>query len=103
MTVEKLKYPMRRGLLAGSAAALFARLFVFASPTEAQTMTTNDRAINKEIRRFRVNFPDAQLADLRQRIKATKWPEREQVNDASQGVQLSTMQTLARYWATQYN
>ena len=65
-------------------------------------MTTTDGS-TKEIRRFRVNFPDAQLADLRRRIKETKWPEREQVNDASQGVQLATMQALARYWAAEYN
>jgi len=66
-------------------------------------MTTTDAGSIKEIRRFRVNFPDAQLADLRRRIKETKWPEREQVNDASQGVQLATMQALARYWAAEYN
>ena len=65
-------------------------------------MTTTDGS-TKEIRRFRVNFPDAQLADLRRRIKETKWPEREQVNDASQGVQLATMQALARYWAAEYD
>jgi len=45
MTPEKPKYPMRRGLLAGSAAALLARLFVFASPTQAQTMTTSDATV----------------------------------------------------------
>jgi len=66
-------------------------------------MTTTDAGSIKEIRRFRVNFPDAQLADLRRRIKETKWPEREQVNDASQGVQLATMQALARYWAAEYD
>ena len=48
-------------------------------------------------------LPEAELADLRRRINATKWPEREQVADASQGVQLATMQKLARYWATDYD
>jgi pimeloyl-ACP methyl ester carboxylesterase len=50
-----------------------------------------------------VSVPDSQLADLRRRINATQWPERETVADASQGVQLATMQALARYWATEYD
>ena len=53
------------------------------------------------IRPFQVvNVPDAELTELRRRINATKWPERETVTDASQGVQLATIQALARYWAT---
>jgi pimeloyl-ACP methyl ester carboxylesterase len=55
------------------------------------------------IRPFRINVPEAELAELRRRIKATVWPERETVPDATQGVQLATMQALARYWATQYD
>jgi pimeloyl-ACP methyl ester carboxylesterase len=55
------------------------------------------------IRPFRVNVPEAELTELRRRIDATKWPERETVTDASQGVQLATMQALARYWATDYD
>ncbi len=55
------------------------------------------------IRPFRVNVPDTALAELRRRINATSWPERETVPDASQGVQLATMQKLARYWATDYD
>jgi pimeloyl-ACP methyl ester carboxylesterase len=55
------------------------------------------------IRRLHVHAPDAALVDLRRRIKATQWPERETVADASQGVQLVTMQNLARYWATDYD
>jgi pimeloyl-ACP methyl ester carboxylesterase len=50
-----------------------------------------------------VNTPDDALSDLRQRIEATRWPEKEPVADASQGVQLATMQKLAKYWATDYN
>ena len=56
-----------------------------------------------EIRPFRVHYSDAKLADLRRRIAATKWPERETVADASQGVQLATTRKLARYWATEYD
>jgi pimeloyl-ACP methyl ester carboxylesterase len=55
------------------------------------------------IREFHINFPDADLIDLRRRINATKWPEKEPVADASQGVQLATTQALARYWATEYD
>src|SRR5438309_8411692 len=55
------------------------------------------------IRQFRVNVPEAELTELRRRIKATKWPERETVGDESQGVQLETIQNLARYWATEYD
>jgi pimeloyl-ACP methyl ester carboxylesterase len=55
------------------------------------------------IRPFHSNFPETELADLRRRINGTKWPDRETVNDASQGVQLATTQKLARYWATEYD
>jgi pimeloyl-ACP methyl ester carboxylesterase len=52
---------------------------------------------------FRVNFSDAELAELRRRISATRWPERETVSDQSQGPELVTMQNLARYWETEYD
>jgi pimeloyl-ACP methyl ester carboxylesterase len=55
------------------------------------------------IRPFHVNVPESELTELRRRINATKWPERETVPDASQGVQLATIQKLARYWATDYD
>jgi pimeloyl-ACP methyl ester carboxylesterase len=55
------------------------------------------------IRPFRVSVPEAELTELRRRINATRWPERETVADQSQGVQLATMQKLARYWATDYD
>ncbi len=55
------------------------------------------------IRSFHVNVPEAELTELRRRINATRWPERETVTDASQGVQLATIQALARYWATEYD
>src|ERR687889_2137105 len=55
------------------------------------------------IRPFHVEFPDEALEDLRRRIDATRWPSRELVTDRSQGVQLATMQALARYWATDYD
>jgi pimeloyl-ACP methyl ester carboxylesterase len=55
------------------------------------------------IRPFRVNFSDAELDDLRKRILATRFPEKETVADFSQGVPLATVQKLARYWATEYD
>ena len=56
-----------------------------------------------EIRPFRVGMPDEALADLRRRIGAMRWPGKELVADRSQGVQLATLQALARYWATDYD
>jgi len=58
---------------------------------------------DETIRPFKVHIPQAKLQDLRSRILATKWPERETVADASQGVQLATMQALADYWAKHYD
>ena len=55
------------------------------------------------IRPFQFRASEEALADLRRRIEATRWPERETVADASQGVQLATMQALARYWAGEYD
>jgi len=54
-------------------------------------------------RPFKIDVPDADLEDLRARVAATRWPEKETVEDQSQGVQLATMQALARYWADEYD
>jgi pimeloyl-ACP methyl ester carboxylesterase len=64
---------------------------------------THETTSTSEVRPFRFNVPEAELTELRRRINATKWPERETVMDASQGVQLATTQALARYWATDYD
>ena len=56
-----------------------------------------------EVRPFRVDFPEEEVADLRRRVNATRWPERETVTDDSQGVPLAMMQELARYWGADYN
>src|SRR6476469_4125363 len=55
------------------------------------------------IRAFEIGFDESALSDLRRRIEATRWPERETVDDDSQGVPLATMQELARYWATEHD
>src|SRR5918998_5271440 len=56
-----------------------------------------------EVRPFRINVPEEELVDLRRRILATRWPERETVADESQGVQLATIRELVRYWGTEYD
>jgi pimeloyl-ACP methyl ester carboxylesterase len=63
----------------------------------------SNAAPSAEIRPFRVHFPEEALVDLRRRVSAAKWPSREIVRDATQGVQFATMQKLARYWATDYD
>ena len=67
------------------------------------TKHTDLPADKTAIRPFRVDVPEAELTELRRRIDVTKWPEQETVTDASQGVQLATMQALASYWATDYD
>jgi len=61
------------------------------------------QASDNAIRPFHVNVPEAELTELRRRINATKWPDRETVPDQTQGVQLATIQALARYWGTEYD
>jgi pimeloyl-ACP methyl ester carboxylesterase len=66
--------------------------------------TTSPRpASTTGVRPFRVEVPDEAITDLRRRISATRWPDRETVADNSQGVQLATIQELARYWAAEYD
>ncbi|MDR9808193.1 epoxide hydrolase family protein [Rhizobium hidalgonense] len=89
-----LPSPTRRQLLTATAAIAATSLL----PRTLRAATATDT-----IRPFRVNISDEQIADMRQRILATRWPEKETVADQSQGVQLATMQTLARYWATDYD
>jgi len=67
------------------------------------TQRGREHSNKNAIRPFRVDVPEAELAELHRRINATKWPERETVTDASQGVQLATIQALARYWTTDYD
>jgi len=55
------------------------------------------------VRPFQVGFPEAELTELRRRVNATRWPERETVTDDSQGVPLAMMQALARYWGSGYD
>src|SRR5437016_640109 len=70
------------------------------SATEVGQQSGSDQTA---VRPFELGFPEAELTELRRRINATRWPERETVTDDSQGVPLATMQELARYWATDYD
>ena len=84
---------------------------VAASSSAANTLASTTSATEKQpassdeatVRPFRVNTPQAALDELRRRIVATQWPEKETVSDQSQGVPLATMRELARYWATDYD
>ena len=107
--------PTRRGLLASSAAAGAVSLLPshLAAGTEAsdtppgqpsnQGDSPTDTTEDDSIRPFHVNITEEALADLRRRIAMMRWPDRETVSDQSQGVQLATIQELARYWGTDYD
>ena len=108
-----------RNSYAAPAAAGVLGLFLLVAPCGAQgaadapssvaTTTTTAGAVPVRrdpataIRPFSVHVSDDELAELRRRIAATRWPERETVRDESQGVPLATMRALARYWATEYD
>ncbi len=94
---------LRRGFTARSGAALLACATAVIPVLAAEgsgAAVTDDPA---GIRPFHINIPGEALVDLRQRIVATRWLDRETVTDQSQGVQFVTMQKLARYWATDYD
>ncbi len=68
------------------------------------TQKSNDPGVDKDaIRPFRIHFPDEALADLRARLRATRWPDKETVSDGSQGAPLADMQELVRYWGSGYD
>jgi hypothetical protein len=71
------------------------------SPLPRRGTATN--TAEDAIRPFTFHAPQAELDELHRRIAATRWPEKETVTDATQGVQLATTQKLARYWATDYD
>jgi pimeloyl-ACP methyl ester carboxylesterase len=99
-----------RSFLATSAAAGAFALVLLSGPSYSQTVPAADAqasviaaAEDRSIRPFTYHAPQAELDELRRRIVATRWPEKETVADSSQGVQLATIQKLARYWATEYD
>src|SRR4051812_4516510 len=89
--------PTRRSVLAISAAAAAGLL-------TSDAATAADEANERHaIRPFSLHIPDEALLDLRRRIKATRWPDKETVSDRSQGVQLATFQPLMEYWGSGYD
>lgn len=87
--------PTRRGFLAASAAIGASTLV----PGHLAAATTAGNAV----RPFPINVPEAALADLRRRIAATRWPDRETVSDRTQGVQMAKLQPLVEYWGSDYS
>jgi pimeloyl-ACP methyl ester carboxylesterase len=94
MTVAKAKKKMQSVMTAVAAASGVA-LFAVTGPVPA--------AEGQAIQPFKVSIPEKELAELRSKIAAARWPTKELVEDRSQGVQLATMQALARYWSTDYD
>jgi pimeloyl-ACP methyl ester carboxylesterase len=90
----------RKNLTIGSIAFTTALISLIPGTRSHAAGTTEER---EAIRPFNISIPAEALTDLRQRIKATRWPDKETVNDQSQGVQLATIQKLARYWSTDYD
>jgi pimeloyl-ACP methyl ester carboxylesterase len=86
--------------LAGRVATFVLGLFAFA-PSGAQT--TRQAVEDRSLRPFTVQVPQAAVDDLRRRIAATRWPDKETVADRSQGTQLAKLQQLVRYWGTDYD
>jgi hypothetical protein len=119
MTLEHLKRTGRRRstILAATAAAVASGLFVFSTASRGETVTisgiehfavaqassTQSASEDRSIRPFTVQVPQAALEDLRRRINATRWPDKETVGDRSQGTQLAKLQELVRYWGTDYD
>src|SRR5580700_882990 len=93
----------RGGFLRSAGVALAATQFATTNADAATTTDVAQATTDVSIREFRVSFPEAKLADMRRRINATHWPDRETVDDTTQGVQLAMIQGLATYWATSYD
>ena len=88
----------RRKLLAGAAMGLVAAGAAGLFPVHPAPAATNDA-----IRPFHIDVPEEDLIDLRRRLAATRWPEKETVTDDSQGVPLAMLRELVRYWQTDYD
>ncbi len=99
MTVDQLQHlalSRTRRVCAATAVVLAFGLCAFSLPAHGQ-------ADDRSIRAFKVQIPQARLDDLRRRIAATRWPDKETVDDRSQGAQLTKLQDLVRYWGTDYD
>jgi pimeloyl-ACP methyl ester carboxylesterase len=96
--------PVRmKGVWARVAVLIGGTIAMTTAQGQAQAQSKTEGGGAEAVRPFRVHFSDAALADLKRRIAATQWPEKETVSDSSQGVPLATMRELAHYWATDYD
>src|SRR5258708_11895916 len=109
--------PQRRSLGATLAVAGAVGLALSVAQSSAQTGSTYEKAVvaspfpanqgapaeDDSIRPYHINVPERQLVDLRQRLAATRWPDKETVNDESQGIRLAQLQALVYYWGNGYN
>jgi pimeloyl-ACP methyl ester carboxylesterase len=117
MTFKKVQFDWSMFRTVSVAAAIFG-ILLWAASSDAQTAIKKGTSVAQldtlqldpvpqaaaaEIRPFHIKVSEEELVDLKRRIAATKWPERETVSDVTQGVQLATMQKLAHYWATDYD
>jgi pimeloyl-ACP methyl ester carboxylesterase len=98
----------RRRFFGGAAAAVTASPLILPDLLLSTRSTAMNAVVKPSggaaaIRPFHVNFPEAELVDLRRRIQATRFPDKETVDDASEGVQLAVIQKVARYWAEEYD
>src|SRR5580658_3811431 len=91
-----------RSMTAQAAIVLFAFATVIIPVRAAEGQGAPAKEDPNAIRPFQINVPEEQLIDLRQRLAATRWPDKETVNDESQGIRLAEMQALVHYWATDY-
>ena len=100
------RFSRREGIklsTAGVMASLLPIPALSAPQTDSPPLKEGNMTDNTAIRPFHVGFPETELTELRRRVKLTRWPDRETVGDASQGVQLATVQKLAEYWATEHD
>jgi pimeloyl-ACP methyl ester carboxylesterase len=94
--MEKKKHLLASTIVTGT-------LAMFSATGSAQVAQDASSQGSEAIRPFKVHIPEEKLADLKRRVLATKWPDRELVKDETQGVQLATMQALAKYWVTEFD
>src|SRR5271154_6310506 len=94
--MKKIKYGWMHAIVAIA-------LILTIVTADAQNGSARELSASDAIRPFEVHFPEKDLVELKHRILETRWPEKETVDDNSQGVRLSSLQPLAQYWATGYN
>lgn len=94
--IKSIKHSLGKALATGS-------LLLFAAGSFAQSKSAEGTRNREEIRPYRISVSDEALADLRQRVNATRWPDAQTVNDQSQGVKLEQIRQLVSYWGTEYD